>query len=724
MNNINCKNCTRLLKHNDIIGIGCNMDTLDSTDKKYYIYKLMNVHDIPVVGDEIVSLSDDESDTKENVRRQIERCRQRQLDSPVAGPSNIDVDRLKHSPPHETEYENGREDDNDDEYQFYNSQAMFDIKQEISATYSEDMFAENSDESLDGSSSSGAVNNNDEVLVPAPLVNSVDQNDDMVLSMPAAIIKKEVNGYWYPADDNSREEPHRILNEEPIYIDDDDVLDEKCRSWMTILSQNQDKIEKVKIKKEIIDPTELVEEVATEVATKKVTKAPKKEATKEPSKEDAKKDIPNDVAKEDKKRKSIVIEPMPIVKRRKSQSGSSGERSTAAKVQKESKSSDTSSRPLSENENKFKKAEKEPKKISSRRPSAAERLKKITQRRGSACERHAPAKGLTNDQKKKLADLAKHPKDTENRKPPARRLSTTTPKIKVSESRGAFLTEQLPSLAQVRRKSVDERERMAKPSTSSKADESDQKPYETVIVNKAIPKRRISRVNSVKSPDCDDGSVDQTLKYVDHLDPFALSTLKKKEPAVRTLDQAFQQLDKEVKLKAKKIPKRKPEKEEHATTVGPRSILKTADRKKSKRKAVTFNTNLEQVFRFEADEKEAEEDDDGNNAMDWSDEQQNVINNNQHQCDENLATFKSPAVIRTPVVVRTPATVTASAAVRAPAASASSFQQDPTHSIITEITQWNTGWLLNKVNSPPLNGEKFIVAPLLQEYDSYEMYHQ
>lgn len=53
-----------------------------------------------------------------------------------------------------------------------------------------------------------------------------------------------------------------------------------------------------------------------------------------------------------------------------------------------------------------------------------------------------------------------------------------------------------------------------------------------------------------------------------------------------------------------------------------------------------------------------------------------------------------------------------------------SFENDPLHEIITDITEWKTEWLLQRNATPPINGVNLIVCPLMNAYASFENYKE
>lgn len=51
-----------------------------------------------------------------------------------------------------------------------------------------------------------------------------------------------------------------------------------------------------------------------------------------------------------------------------------------------------------------------------------------------------------------------------------------------------------------------------------------------------------------------------------------------------------------------------------------------------------------------------------------------------------------------------------------------SFENDPLHNIITDITEWKTEWISDRYQTPPLNGVDFIVCPFVDHYTAFESY--
>lgn len=53
-----------------------------------------------------------------------------------------------------------------------------------------------------------------------------------------------------------------------------------------------------------------------------------------------------------------------------------------------------------------------------------------------------------------------------------------------------------------------------------------------------------------------------------------------------------------------------------------------------------------------------------------------------------------------------------------------SFENDPLHEIITDITEWKPDWLAQKNETPPITGVNLIVYPLINAYASFENYNK
>lgn len=53
-----------------------------------------------------------------------------------------------------------------------------------------------------------------------------------------------------------------------------------------------------------------------------------------------------------------------------------------------------------------------------------------------------------------------------------------------------------------------------------------------------------------------------------------------------------------------------------------------------------------------------------------------------------------------------------------------SFENDPLHNIITDITEWKTDWITNKNVTPPITGVNFVVTPLTYKYETFDVYKE
>lgn len=54
--------------------------------------------------------------------------------------------------------------------------------------------------------------------------------------------------------------------------------------------------------------------------------------------------------------------------------------------------------------------------------------------------------------------------------------------------------------------------------------------------------------------------------------------------------------------------------------------------------------------------------------------------------------------------------------------SLNSFENDPLHNIITDITEWKTDWINQKNSTPPINGVNLVINPLTYKYASFDVY--
>lgn len=52
----------------------------------------------------------------------------------------------------------------------------------------------------------------------------------------------------------------------------------------------------------------------------------------------------------------------------------------------------------------------------------------------------------------------------------------------------------------------------------------------------------------------------------------------------------------------------------------------------------------------------------------------------------------------------------------------SNFQRDPIHKVIANILQWEVDWLTESDQEPQVNGHGLVEMPMLQRYESFEMY--
>lgn len=54
----------------------------------------------------------------------------------------------------------------------------------------------------------------------------------------------------------------------------------------------------------------------------------------------------------------------------------------------------------------------------------------------------------------------------------------------------------------------------------------------------------------------------------------------------------------------------------------------------------------------------------------------------------------------------------------------SSFENNPLHTIISDITEWKTEWILQKDTTPPINGVDLNILPMSDKYASFDAYRK
>lgn len=544
-------------------------------------------------------------------------------------------------------------------------------------------------------------------------VISIDDDDEVQWSQQIALqIKQEVNVGMNGSDDenfaesmqndgdmfhmNSQEDDDDFEMLEPkVIIEEEEEDDDDDSAFTNKLSQDQDKIERIKING--LHKRKQAKEIEAMPMPKRRRSCSEREAAplRQPS-SNRSPDLWNDA-------ESNVAAPS-------TSSPPSGQRSSA--------------RGPPENASKY---------LSKR--SHTERMKGSSERKSTAKSRISKGKSkksrLTDDQKGKLHDIAlkaaKEKTKTDKRNGPK-------PKVKESRSRSGFLTaEQPPKLIQARRKSTDiskgtrhdsngidkpadyfksipatSSAATIKPSTSAA---STSKPatvtsgtYETVLKPKNVPIKRISRIhnghgqtnsasnggtsNEPKSAmgNRENAVAIQPLGQVDPNDPFKrnLKINSEQKPAQAT---TFDEVMRNIPEKVHAVPKRKsrPSFAPKVKIASPpriasdqnanklhqtKSILRTARTCKPKR-GITFQDPIEHCREFETGPGEDDE-------------------------------------VLIPVETRP----------------LSQFQRNPLHAVISAITNWNVDWLESKRNSPPVNGDDYIVSPMLTEYVTFETYQR
>lgn len=365
--------------------------------------------------------------------------------------------------------------------------------------------------------------------------------------------------------------------------------------------------------------------------------------------------------------------------------------------------------------------------VKKRRKSVADKEKPAEKKaapKPTACETITKLRRKSIDERKgKLSEIAEqeHNKSVATKPKVQRRPSVSRPRVKVSDPRGAFLMQDITAEPK-RRMSTSERLSAKKPSTSPKEDSTSNKKDQCNEGKKAPEdpsrKRRPSTVGGMKEnqhkveksgyakPSTSKAKQD-TLKnnnYSDPLDPFAVrpkddSSRKPKsfEEVVSTVGEHLIQRTAQ-KRRMSRLNSVKDIRNNASKQV--KSILKGKSSKVKKAMRVQFRSNEELVekFFFEVLEKESQE---------------ILINPNK---DDKIET-EDDSVQITPKKSE-------SATRRAANSNPTNFQSNPLHKIITEITEWDTDWLLDVQNSPPINGVDFVLMPMLEKYETFEGYQR
>lgn len=255
----------------------------------------------------------------------------------------------------------------------------------------------------------------------------------------------------------------------------------------------------------------------------------------------------------------------------------------------------------------------------------------------------------------------------------AKERVATKPKVKMAESRGAFLQEPMAK----------EKKRL-----KSKSEVDENRKQHQII---GMP-------STSKGPPKDNDI------YVDRNDPFAVGLRKSvhEREQRKNLDQVLAAIDEQCISVPKKRTSRVMSRHASATNVAqpkkkatkdvlPVSILKKAPNgNRTNKMSVHFRDEdvdeksgqykeLVDLFEFEAKENE----------------------------DDVILVSVPTAVRSVPRIVPR-----------------SDFQSDPLHKIISEVTTWNVEWLLKNNKMPPITGADYVITPLLNKYPSFEVFQK
>lgn len=454
-------------------------------------------------------------------------------------------------------------------------------------------------------------------------------------------------------------------NEDAVLVEDDDEDVEAYQSWKSKLSQDQDEIT-AKIKRSMKE------------------KAPKVSKLIE--------SLPQSI----NRRRKSVVEPNAesVPKRQKTDNH-------GTELPKRRKSTNENERP-EERSNKF--------------------IKPI----------HKGSKGgkiMRNPQvRERLAKIA-HQENLNKEREPPKRLSSTTPKVKITQPRGEFLTKDTPAaIGSKRRMSKCEADEVrynklkektmttSKPSPDLNAPSTskdvapppypirplihNQEPSTHIDPGDTIPihprqskdttpkaieeafsaadnqnsrkKRRISRCPPKSSPN-------EVLDTdTDPDDTVPIRSRQSKGTAPKTIEEAFSAADNQILGKKRRISRCPPKSSRN-------EVLEKI------RKTVTFKGDKElvEVRYFERMAKEDET---------------FLVNTTTNRSNETPSPSRDSFAFA--------------------ARRQSNFQNNPLHQIITDITTWDVKWLLQNQKSPPINGVDHVVTPLKYSYSSFEEYER
>lgn len=629
-----------MLQINDIIGIGCNMSTFDATQPtKYFLFKLKSERNVPIVKSSVdLTIDDDEDgiDTKEHIRQLIKKVKP----EPVLT-NNVDLLRLKQ------EYVESSP--------IVPIMNVFAQPEAVAGSSSLNVTTNNSTNRFERHPSYSPLSSDNNELSPPPTnheapttdktnANHASEDGDECFQHSQQIIfniKQEAHLSFTmdddeESDDRSDENEHYQGRGIENYNDENDnvrviVLDDdeqQYRSWNTKLSQDQDKV------------------------IEKLKKSTERTDT--------------------DRKYSKMIAPMPLAKRRRSCS----EREPTHVPPKRRRS----------------RSEREPV------ASTASFSRKIglgTDGKAN-CRNQISSpirrKSISEDQKDKLAKIARESKEKAAKAAPIPKTSTR-PKVKSSKSRADFLAEKPPSIIEARRKSVDERRSLI--SKSPVPEEANR--YETILRPKGVPVKRVSRVPSQHERSNGGGTtppqahvptkiveqkrksevVIQPLGHIDPKDPYK----KLCKPEKMTLEEALTACDavnNNVRIRRRRFSQHNlafvKQKEEKNSV---KSILKPLNRPQQKTsRRLLWRDNLCDIKEFEQGDYESDE----------------IIIQNGKSLSEEFAAL-------------------------------SAFHRNPIHKVISQITQWHVDWLSQKGKRAPVNGGPTI-PQLVTKYPNFHEYQR
>lgn len=285
--------------------------------------------------------------------------------------------------------------------------------------------------------------------------------------------------------------------------------------------------------------------------------------------------------------------------------------------------------------------------------------------------RHEPnKKDLAECRKARLLEIAQNQQIAKLMEAShAKERIATKPKVKIAESRGAFLQEPIAK----------EKKRL-----KSKSEVDENRKQHQII---GMP-------STSKGPPKDNEI------YVDHIDPFAVGLRKSvhEREHRKTLDQVLAAIDEQCISVPKKRTARVMSRHASATNAAQpkKKVAKDALPVSILKKALNGNRTNKMKVHFRDEDMDEK-----------SGQYKELVDLFEFEAEENE---DDVILVSVPGAARS--------------VPRSDFQSDPLHKIISEVTTWNVEWLLKKNKMPPITGVDYVITPLLNKYPSFEVFQK